>query len=58
MLCPKCGHDKTRVIETRPDEKDLVTINRVRKCQKCGVVWTTEEKPGEIYNIIQQSIPI
>ena len=43
MLCPKCGEDNNRVIDTKePTNEDI--IRRVRKCLCCGYPWVTEEK--------------
>ncbi|WP_051203120.1 hypothetical protein [Desulfovibrio aminophilus] len=42
MLCPVCGHDGSRVIKTREDDRGE-TINRVRECRACGHVWRTRE---------------
>ncbi|MES9996424.1 hypothetical protein [Desulfovibrio aminophilus] len=42
MLCPVCGHDGSRVIKTREDDRGEA-INRVRECRACGHVWRTRE---------------
>jgi len=41
MKCPKCGHDKNRVVETRamPDGD-----RRIRQCQSCGKTFQTMER--------------
>ena len=41
MLCPKCAHDKTAVLKTIKGLKNI----RMRRCEKCGYTWITEEKP-------------
>ncbi len=43
MKCPFCGHDDTRVIDSRPSE-DGSTIRRRRNCEKCQKRFTTYEK--------------
>jgi len=41
MHCPKCGHDDSKVIESR-DTGDAV--RRRRECLKCGQRYTTYER--------------
>ena len=43
MKCPFCGHDNTRVIDSRPAE-DNNSIRRRRACDECGKRFTTYEK--------------
>ena len=43
MKCPFCGHDDTRVIDSRPTE-DNNSIRRRRVCDECGKRFTTYEK--------------
>ena len=43
MKCPFCGHDNTRVIDSRPAE-DNHSIRRRRACDECGKRFTTYEK--------------
>ena len=43
MKCPFCGHDDTRVIDSRPAE-DNNSIRRRRVCDECGKRFTTYEK--------------
>ncbi|MBR1441681.1 MAG: transcriptional repressor NrdR [Lachnospiraceae bacterium] len=43
MKCPFCGHDETRVIDSRPAE-DNNSIRRRRVCDDCGKRFTTYEK--------------
>ena len=43
MKCPFCGHDDTKVIDSRPSE-DGSTIRRRRNCEKCQRRFTTYEK--------------
>nr|DAS87984.1 MAG TPA: DNA-directed RNA polymerase [Caudoviricetes sp.] len=41
MFCPKCAHEKTAVLKTIKGLKNI----RMRRCEKCGYTWITEEKP-------------
>ncbi len=43
MKCPFCGHDNTRVIDSRPAEENN-SIRRRRCCDECGKRFTTYEK--------------
>lgn len=43
MLCPKCKHDDTRVLDSR-DSREGKEIRRRRKCAKCGYRFTTFER--------------
>ena len=43
MRCPYCGHENTRVIESRSAE-DNNAIRRRRICDDCGKRFTTYEK--------------
>ncbi len=43
MKCPFCGHDNTRVIDSRPAE-DNNSIRRRRVCDDCERRFTTYEK--------------
>ena len=43
MKCPFCGHDDTRVIDSRPSE-DGSSIRRRRACEQCQKRFTTYEK--------------
>ncbi len=43
MKCPFCGHDNTRVIDSRPAD-DNNSIRRRRACDECGKRFTTYEK--------------
>lgn len=43
MLCPKCHHQDTRVIDSRP-EREGRTIRRRRECDKCGFRFSTVER--------------
>jgi transcriptional repressor NrdR len=43
MICPKCKHDDTRVLDSR-DTHEGKEIRRRRKCAKCGYRFTTFER--------------
>lgn len=43
MRCPYCGHEETRVIDSRPAD-DNNTIRRRRVCDECNKRFTTYEK--------------
>ena len=43
MKCPFCGHDNTRVIDSRPADENN-SIRRRRVCDECGKRFTTDEK--------------
>ena len=51
MKCPFCGHENTRVIDSRPAE-DNNTIRRRRVCDECDKRFTTYEKVETIPLII------
>ena len=43
MRCPKCGHDDTRVIDSRMQDSSNA-IKRRRECRSCGYRVTTFER--------------
>ena len=43
MKCPFCGHENTRVIDSRPAEENN-SIRRRRVCDECAKRFTTYEK--------------
>lgn len=43
MHCPECGHDDTRVIDSRPVEQGAA-IRRRRVCASCEARFTTYER--------------
>ncbi|MCM1183821.1 MAG: transcriptional regulator NrdR [Roseburia sp.] len=43
MKCPFCGHESTRVIDSRPAEENN-SIRRRRVCDECAKRFTTYEK--------------
>lgn len=51
MKCPYCGHENTRVIDSRPAE-DNNSIRRRRVCDECDKRFTTYEKVETIPLII------
>lgn len=40
MKCPACDHDKTRVIDSRPND-DATEQHQRRRCVKCGNLFFT-----------------
>ena len=51
MKCPFCGHENTRVIDSRPAE-DNSSIRRLRVCDECDKRFTTYEKVETIPLIV------
>jgi len=51
MKCPFCGHENTRVIDSRPAEENN-SIRRRRVCDECDKRFTTYEKVETITLII------
>ncbi len=51
MKCPFCGHENTRVIDSRPAD-DNNSIRRRRVCDECDKRFTTYEKVETIPLII------
>ena len=51
MKCPFCGHENTRVVDSRPAEENN-SIRRRRVCDECGKRFTTYEKVETIPVII------
>lgn len=51
MKCPYCGHENTRVIDSRPAE-DNNSIRRRRVCDECDKRFTTYEKVETIPLIV------
>jgi transcriptional repressor NrdR len=43
MLCPKCKHEDTRVLDSR-DTREKKEIRRRRECSKCHYRFTTFER--------------
>lgn len=43
MRCPKCGHDDTRVVDSRVQDASN-SIKRRRECRSCGYRFTTFER--------------
>ena len=43
MKCPKCGHDNTKVLESRLSHEGR-TVRRRRSCLQCNYRYTTYEK--------------
>ena len=51
MKCPFCGHENTRVIDSRPAEENN-SIRRRRVCDECDKRFTTYEKVETIPLIV------
>ncbi|HEO4360283.1 TPA: transcriptional repressor NrdR [Streptococcus agalactiae] len=47
MRCPKCGYNKSSVVDSRQVEEGT-TIRRRRECEKCGNRFTTFERLEEL----------
>ncbi|EKU94459.1 Transcriptional repressor NrdR [Alloiococcus otitis] len=43
MLCPRCNHNGTKVIDSRPADEGKA-IRRRRECEECGFRFTTFER--------------
>lgn len=48
MICPFCGHNDSKVLETR-DSEDGSVIRRRRECISCQKRFTTFERIEEVY---------
>lgn len=46
MRCSSCGHNESKVVDSRPSE-DGATIRRRRECLECGHRFTTYERLGD-----------
>ena len=54
MKCPFCGHEESKVIDSRESKKGI-SIRRRRECIACGHRFTTYEKIEEIpYMIVKK----
>ena len=54
MKCPFCGHENTRVIDSRPAEENN-SIRRRRVCDECEKRFTTYEKISSKRRLIYKS---
>lgn len=43
MRCPRCGHEESKVVDSRPSENNDA-IRRRRECVSCGCRFTTYER--------------
>ena len=41
MMCPVCGYERTKVVDSRPNDEETV---RRRECPKCLSRWLTQER--------------
>jgi transcriptional repressor NrdR len=54
MKCPFCGHEESKVIDSRESKKGI-SIRRRRECIACGRRFTTYEKIEEIpYMVVKK----
>ena len=44
MKCPSCGHNDSRVVDSRTT-KEGTAVRRRRECEKCSQRFTTYERP-------------
>ncbi|HGD6557720.1 TPA: transcriptional regulator NrdR [Streptococcus agalactiae] len=51
MRCPKCGYNKSSVVDSRQAEEGT-TIRRRRECEKCGNRFTTFERLEELLLLV------
>lgn len=49
-MCPKCKSKKTKVFDTRKNQKNTGSVWRRRYCLKCSQKWTTIEIKQEHYD--------
>ena len=52
MDCPEC-EGRSRVLET---ERVSRGVKRVRRCQLCGVRWTTYERLHEMFHVKHKEV--
>ena len=52
MRCPSCGHDDTRVIDSRAQDTTNA-IKRRRECRSCGYRFTTFERCEDPIEVIK-----
>lgn len=45
MICVNCFHEKTNIVNSRPQKKSPVTWRR-HHCLQCGTIFTTYERPS------------
>lgn len=45
MQCYKCGYPDSRVVDTKPDDRNNKIVRR-RECIKCGIRYNTHENPA------------
>lgn len=50
VACLKCGYLESKILDPRPIIGDMEgsTYWRVRRCRRCGALYSTEEVPREI----------
>ena len=45
LPCPVCGHEKSRVISTKPVEEGPFALIRYRRCESCDFRWYVGQGP-------------
>ena len=55
MKCPHCGHEESKVTDSRPVEE---SIKRRRECLKCQARFTTYETIENINNLLLASLDL
>ncbi|QWT17005.1 transcriptional regulator NrdR [Collinsella sp. zg1085] len=54
MLCPRCSHENTRVIDSRM-QASTNAIKRRRECRKCHTRFTTYERCEDPLEVVKSS---
>jgi len=53
--CPYCHHPRTRVSQTvgeiDPNTGKIIATKRRRRCEKCGLYFTSKESPCEVFEV-------
>jgi transcriptional repressor NrdR len=51
MTCPACGCEHTKVIDSRPNDEEVI---RRRECPECLTRWITQERLVRIVKPIKE----
>lgn len=54
MRCPECGHESSRVVDSRPAD-DGAAIRRRRQCESCEGRFTTYERMESVRKVRKRS---
>ena len=46
MICPVCGNERSKVLDSRPNDEEVM---RRRKCLNCHTQWITQERLVQIF---------